>query len=126
MSGVYCIKVNKAIVYVGKSKDINSRVRQHWRNILSDKCKDNKYSLLRMCGCRNDINITFWLLEEAEEDRIKGLETTWIKALSPCLNSLENGGKGKELTASEFYNIVMNNDDDVQDMQQYHYIKAEY
>lgn len=112
MSGVYCIKVDNAIVYVGKAKDLNERMRQHWNSIFT-KSEENKYVLLNSARGRKH-KITFWLLEECEEIELKSKETYWIHSLRPCLNSSNNGGIGRRLTAQEFYDVVFNQTDYVE------------
>ena len=109
MKGVYGIKVDKCLVYVGQTMNISSRVEQHYTAMSMSKPKENKYYLLKDARSRKH-KITFWLLEEVEnpEERYKA-ETKWIKALRPCLNSKDNGGLGQRLTAQEFYEYIYNN-----------------
>lgn len=122
MSGIYCIKVDKAIVYVGKSKDIDGRVCQHWRSILSSE-DENKYSLLHDAHARKHY-ITFWLLESVENiNELDKAEQSWISFLQPCLNTQHAGGLGHRLTANEFYNIVLNEEHYVEGASEWHYEK---
>ena len=122
MSGVYCIKVDDAIVYVGKSKNINERISQHWSGVFARE--ENKYSLLYNALHRSH-KITFWLLEECEVADLNKKETFWIQQLRPCLNSSHNGGVGKDLTAQEFYDVVYNQKDEVEGMYEYKYLRYE-
>lgn len=119
MSGIYCIKVKNAIVYVGKAKDINERLSQHFVSIKNSS--ENKYQLLRKCG---KPQVTFWLLEEVEIDKLSAAEQKWIEFLKPCLNSQHNGNRGKTITAQEFYNIVINTEDVVEGMKPIEYISS--
>jgi excinuclease UvrABC nuclease subunit len=64
LTGIYCIKVDKAIVYIGKSRNIQSRLHSHFIGIC--QAKENKYSLLKTAYFKH-IPITFFLLEECSE-----------------------------------------------------------
>ena len=123
MAAVYCIKVDEAIVYVGKSNRIEYRVCQHWGQILSKKPKENKYQLLGDCLHRKH-KITFWIISRTKEEKTIELENFWIHTLQPCLNSQGNCGKGKELTAQEFYEIIYNQEDEISGMYEYKYKAA--
>ena len=112
MTGIYCIKVDDCIVYVGKSNNIEERAAQHWQGIYHSK--ENKYELLR--GCRRTHKISFWLLEECVEDKILDKERKWIDFLKPCLNSKNNDNYGSEITANEFYNYIYNHTDEIDGM----------
>lgn len=119
MSGIYCIKVNDAIVYVGKAKDINDRIRKHYADIRNSN--ENKYQLLRDCGWPHT---TFWLLEEnVDPEKIDEKERMWINVLKPCLNSKFNNQMGLTLSAKEFVEIITYNSDFVEGMKPYTYIK---
>ena len=117
MKGIYGIKVNNCLVYIGQAIDINQRIQQHWAQMLGDST-ENKYQLLHTC-CRK-YPITFWLLEEVEGDRDEA-EMKWIKALQPCLNSQGTGGGGRHITVNEFYNIVLNEEHFIEGATEWHY-----
>lgn len=122
MCGVYCIKVKDAIVYVGKSNNLKERIHQHWYAISHTENKENKYILLRNCYRRKEYRISFWLLDyDCLEEELDEYERFWIKVLNPCLNSQCNGGRGSKLTLQEFYEIIINNKDDVSGMIEYEY-----
>ena len=107
MSGIYCIKVDNAIVYIGESKDIGRRIRQHWHAILLPE-EENKYQLLHS-AIRQRHRISFWLLEQVEDQtQLKIIEKKWIAALRPVLNTQHADGMGHHLTANEFYDVVFN------------------
>ena len=119
MSGIYCIKVNNAIVYVGKANDVNERIKHHFVSIK--KSNENKYQLLRKCGRPQT---TIWLLEEdVNPEELIEKERMWISLLKPCLNSYHNNNQGKTITANEFYNIITTQSDYVEGMKPYEYIK---
>ena len=117
MKGIYGIKVNNCLVYIGQAIDINERIRQHLAQILGES-NENKYQLLHTCGRR--CPITFWLLEEVEHNRDEA-EMKWIKALMPCLNSQGTGGTGRHITVNEFYDIVLNEEHYIQGAIQWQY-----
>lgn len=121
MIGIYCIKVNKCIVYVGKSNDILGRVKSHVTSIYNKNNKENKYQLLRDCGNRKH-KITFWLLEECEEAELNSKEKFWINFIKPCLNSQNNENIGKHITANEFYDYIFNQSDYIDRMEQLHFV----
>lgn len=123
MSGIYGIKINNCLVYIGKAKDINSRVRQHLNQILGTPTA-NKYWLLKDALSR--CSLSFWLLEETQDDLDKA-EQKWIKALQPCLNTQFMGGgtTGHGLTANEFYQIVFNETHEIQNAVKWQYRKGE-
>ena len=105
MTGVYCIKVNDCIVYVGKAVDIEERRKGHWKAILGDN-QENKYQLLRAI-LHSEARIQFGVLEEVNNpDLLLSVEEKWIKALEPCLNSVHNNGRGKIITMQEFWNEI--------------------
>lgn len=119
MSGIYCIRANNAIVYVGKAVDVNDRLKHHFTDIK--RSNENKYQLLRKCG---KSQLTFWLLEQdIEPEKLFEREKVWINLLNPCLNSMHNNNRGKTITANEFYNIITNQADYVEGMQPYTYIR---
>lgn len=120
MRGIYGIKVNNCFVYVGQAVDINERIRTHLGHILNAHTTENKYLLLHTCGRTHPI--TFWLLEEIKEtDKLNEAEYKWIKALQPCLNSTHMSGLGRRITANEFYNIVLNEEHDVEGASEWRY-----
>lgn len=100
IKGIYCIKVNDCIVYVGKSIGIGSRVINHAGNIFDSK--ENKYKLIKD-SVRRNLPVTFWVIEECEEWKLSEKEVEWIKILKPCLNSAYNQGLGSKIEANDYY-----------------------
>lgn len=119
MKGIYGIKVNNCLVYVGQAKDINERIKTHLGLILGGNSTENKYQLLHTCGRTNPI--TFWLLEKVNEVKMDDIEMKWIKALRPCLNSQGTGGTGRHITVHEFYDIVLNEEHYIEGATEWHY-----
>lgn len=115
IAGIYCIKVDGCIVYVGQSFNVFNRVHSHGGCIVG-KNKDNKYYLLRT-AFRQHYTITFHLLESflynpkagRKKNKLNERELFWIKTLKPCLNSVGNKNNGKTINAQEFFDIVNNN-----------------
>lgn len=122
MKGIYGIKVDNCLVYVGQATNINERIRQHWSAILEKQPRENKYQLLKSAASRKH-KITFWLLEEVKENgAIDDIERKWIKALYPCLNTQHTKGIGHKLTANEFYQSVMNETTEIEGAVQWEYV----
>ena len=122
MRGIYGIKVDDCLVYVGQAIDVNARIRQHWHDILENYQRENKYQLLKSAASRKH-KITFWLLEEVKEAGVLDeIESKWIKTLQPCLNTQHTGGKGHKLTANEFYMNVLNEATEIEGAFQWQYI----
>ena len=124
MIGIYCIKVNDCIVYVGKSNDLQNRMSEHWGKIYCPN-NENKYQLLHS-AYKHYEKITFWVLGEYEAVELNKQEKEWIKLLKPCLNDKLNGGIGKNLTSQEFFNEVYSRSDEVDGMYQLLPIEREY
>ena len=103
MTGIYCIKVDNCIAYIGKSKDVESRIRNHWTNIFRET--ENKYHLLKT-SLFHQHSLSFWIIEECKEEELGEKESKWIAALHPCLNSMFNKGNGKELDANTYFNTI--------------------
>lgn len=113
-AGIYCIKVNECIVYVGKSKNLQGRMFQHWGKIFSGT-EDNKYKLLHS-AFNHYYRITFWVLGEYEEAKLNEKEKMWIEILKPCLNGKMNNNRGLDITAQEFYDEIHTRSDYVEGM----------
>lgn len=125
MKGIYGIKVDNCLVYVGQATNINERIRQHWSAILEKQPRENKYQLLKSAASRKH-KITFWLLEEVKEaGRLDDVERKWIKTIQPCLNTQHTKGIGHKLTANEFYQNVMNEAIEIEGATQWRYITIE-
>ena len=123
MKGVYGIKINNCLVYIGKSEDLEARVSAHWHYILENvkKIKENKYKLLNWYARRKGYKITFWLLDTQVEN-----ELLWIQSVQPCLNSQGNHNRGKEITMNEFYNIVLNEEHYIEGATEWPYEKSSW
>lgn len=89
-AGIYCIKIEDKIVYVGKSRDMLMRLCQHIINIETSKI--NKYKVLREAKEKNhtiEFAVLYTSSAETQEGRdidIGYQEAVWINELYPPLN----------------------------------------
>ena len=93
MIGVYGITVNGMLVYIGKSIDLVSRRKQHWKAIFSAKDgkeKEIKYQCLAAAMDKH-FSIEFKIIEECEVDILEDRETYYIQEYIPILNSKKTG-----------------------------------
>ena len=93
MIGVYGITVNGMLVYIGKSIDLVSRRKQHWKAIFSAKDgkeKEIKYQCLAAAMDKH-FSIEFKIIEECEVDILEDRETYYIQEYIPILNSRKTG-----------------------------------
>ena len=105
IKGIYCIVVNKCIVYVGKSRNVEQRIQAHWNMIYSNVVQENKYNLLHQC-LRQKVRIDFYLIEEVEEQKLDEKEQFWIKSLKPILNSMYNEKLGMTINSQYFFEKI--------------------
>lgn len=88
-AGIYCIKANNKIVYIGKSQNMKRRVAEHIFAIDIWTAREKiKYETLRKLN-RLGYNIDFDILETVEESDINKLadqEARWIYTYMPILN----------------------------------------
>ena len=87
--GIYCIKIDNKIVYIGKSRNVLDRIACHLCNINkdSDEWKSHKYDIIRE-AMENSLSIGFDLLEgdiETEQE-LGEREGYWIRKFMPPLN----------------------------------------
>ena len=105
MKGIYCIVVNKCIVYVGKSRNVEQRIQAHWNMIYSNVVQENKYNLLHQC-LRQRVRIDFYLIEQANEEKLDEKEQFWIRSLKPILNSMYNEKLGMMVDSQYFFEKI--------------------
>lgn len=118
--GIYCIKVDNKIVYVGKSRNMLKRVAQHMAEIDYNEDK-NMYRVLR--ELRSSHSLSFDVLCETtdgNDDEMGYAEAYAIKHHQPCLNiqfpHLDDYHKydyrrlAKHITAKEVEEILVNKD----------------
>ena len=105
IKGIYCIVVNKCIVYVGKSRNVEQRIQAHWNMIYSNVVQENKYNLLHQC-LRQRVRVDFYLIEEANEEKLDEKEQFWIRNLKPILNSMYNEKLGMIVNSQYFFEKI--------------------
>ena len=118
MTGIYKIEnlINRK-VYIGKSKDVDLRIKQHLEKLILNKHKNkhlqnawNKYS---------EENFKFEIIEECDENKLNEREIYWIAIFKNNSYNLTSGGDGgdtfskrdfisKEITRSKLSNTQKN------------------
>lgn len=118
--GLYKIEVNGKLVYIGKSRDMLTRVANHMFGIDYDT-KSNKYVYLRAAR-ETGYRISFDVLEYTEEDDVKlgQAEAAAIHKYRPVLNkqlpAFDGSNKWKKnmrawnLTYEQFIKYLDNED----------------
>lgn len=116
--GIYCIKVDDMIVYIGKSRDCLQRVAQHMTEIELNTTK-NMYNVLRTLKESHKIGFDIMTKTDEDDDQLGLAEAYAIRRHSPCLNiqypKMEDYHKfdyckrAKTITAKEVEEILDNN-----------------
>ena len=90
-AGIYCIKVDDRIVYIGKSSNMLWRVAQHYVGIKTGS--DRKYRILQEASRKGHV-ITFDVLYNAAargraqiQEEIGNMEGEYIRKYRPVLNT---------------------------------------
>lgn len=117
--GIYCIKVDDKIVYIGKSRNMLKRIAQHMAEIDYNTDK-NMYNVLRELS--NTHKLSFDVLTETtdgNDDEMGLAEAYAIRHHQPCLNiqypKLENYHsfdyckRAKTISVKEVEEILVNN-----------------
>ena len=92
--GIYCIKINDIIVYVGLSRNMLQRLADHSLEIEDGRNhKTNKYRVLYQATQHEDCQISFDCLlevvgetQEQIDKELKQQEAIFINSLKPPLN----------------------------------------
>ena len=88
-AGIYCIKVDDWIMYVGKAKNMRNRIATHMRAITNEKAKsadEEKYVYLRESVLKEGNDISFDVLQECAPEDLLALEHWYINKYEPILN----------------------------------------
>lgn len=92
-AGIYCIKVDGQIIYIGKSVNMAHRVLQHMKEIRSKtQVKDHKYKILhelRAAGKTIEFDVLYYSsrkMDEAIRKDIGYKEGVLIRRYKPALN----------------------------------------
>lgn len=122
--GIYCIRVNGNIVYIGKSLNMLTRLAQHMFEINRKNQKSHKYQVLRQIKDMG-INIQFDVLKKCYGKTTNELysalgdaEAWFIREYMPVLNyqiphigdyySFETNRTAQTITAAEILKGVSN------------------
>lgn len=91
-AGIYSISIGNEIVYIGKSKNMLSRIASHILEIEYDRPQANKYKVLHE-ALNSGYRIKFDVLQYADgtitgtiEDDLGELESFYIRTTLPVLN----------------------------------------
>ena len=90
-AGIYCIKLDNQIVYIGKSTNMLYRVAEHYVGIQTGS--ETKYRILAEAARKNH-SITFDVLYDASsfgreqiQEKIGNMEGEYIRKYRPVLNT---------------------------------------
>ena len=107
--GIYCIKVNNRILYIGKSSNMRNRLAAHLYHILTLDDQGNKYIVLNYLQAF--FPIEFDVLVYCSEDEIAQQEALYIHKYFPLLNyqipkienprSFETNKRAKSISPAE-------------------------
>ncbi len=119
-AGIYCIRINDVIVYIGKSKNMLYRVAQHYVGIKQQT--EHKYRMMAEAQ-RRGFTVEFDVLYNAKskwkqdiDEEIGQAERHFIKKYKPLLNAqiprednwrkYEINRSARELTADDFIKAI--------------------
>ena len=90
-SGVYCITIDTVVVYIGMSKDVKQRCKEHIYNIENAILNgEQKYKLL-LAAKLGGHDIGYYLVERSENNKKHEREVYYITTYHPILNIQNNG-----------------------------------
>lgn len=85
--GIYCIKINGKIVYIGKSTKMLYRLAGHcWEIEHGKNNKSHKYRVLYEALINKDVQIEFDVMLYCEKEELDQMEGQFIRNLVPPLN----------------------------------------
>ena len=91
-AGLYCIKLEGKIVYIGKSKNMLQRIAEHMAEIENKNIRAHKYKILQQAqdrGITIQFDVLYYstrVLESAIEKDIGRKEGIYIRRYRPPLN----------------------------------------
>lgn len=114
--GVYCIKVDGIVVYIGKSRNMLRRVAEHMVDI-SYRTNKNMYNVLRQLQLTHHLSFDVMQRTKQGDDNEMGFaEAHLIHRYQPCLNiqypdlldyhKYRCVGQGKKITAEQVEKIL--------------------
>lgn len=80
LPGLYCFWVRNVCLYVGMSSNLRRRLKQHC------EAEDNPELIEHFDAYSNEIEMTIAYEEDADERRLRRLESEAIKKMSPIAN----------------------------------------
>ena len=108
VSGIYCIKIDDVVVYIGKSVNVHSRICNHMYNIEKNT-QENKYNILRYFS-KEGHKISFDLiLTEPDEAMLEIIEKEIIERDRPILNSTYNSKLGRGISIGNVEKYIKDN-----------------
>lgn len=86
VSGIYAIYIQDKLVYIGKSTNLNNRVYQHERGIITGKGGCSWYNIAKEFYIR-DYDIKIVVVEPVEEKELLAKEQYYIELHRPIFNT---------------------------------------
>jgi hypothetical protein len=90
-AGIYCIKLDNLVVYIGKSKNMLMRIAEH--TVGTNLKKEHKYKIINEARCRG-LEVKFDVLYYAQAkqhadliDELGRKEGEYIRLYRPVLNT---------------------------------------
>ena len=113
-AGIYCIKINGQIVYIGKSFNMLERIASHYLEIAEGTSKSNKYKVLHNAYNCEECFLQFDVLyncrrvrPEAVEKELGNAEAKYINKYMPALNyQIPKIGDYKHYTVNKKAQII--------------------
>lgn len=96
---IYGLTFNNVIRYVGKSENLEKRIKDHFFEAYNSKNKS--YNLPKSRWIRKHIDIKYVILEECTKDNWAEREIFWISNLPNLLNLSKGGDGGSKPIMSE-------------------------
>lgn len=116
--GIYCITVDKKIVYVGKSRNMLKRIAQHMYEIEYNN-KKNMYKVLKQLKSTHQIGFDVLTVTDEDDKQLGRAEAYAIHHHNPCLNiqhphlddymKYDYDKRAKNISAKEVEEILDNN-----------------
>lgn len=105
-AGIYAITIDNRIAYVGESKDLRRRCKEHLYNMenASFLKKEPKYSLL-LSAKLGGHKIDCMPIKYCGEDELREREKHYIEKFEPPLNSIGTGSR-KDLSETKIEEVI--------------------
>lgn len=97
MIGIYMIADRAGrVYYIGQSKDIEKRAKQHIYEMQRDESDYRKNKMYWILGrmYHSELDLGLYIVKECKENELQRLEDTMIRVFKPVLNSkIPKGGE---------------------------------